>query len=249
MFPVPRIAAVIPCHNEAATIHSLVKAIQCHVAQVIVIDDGSSDTTAENALSAGAQIIRNATAQGKGAALQLGWKRASKEGFTHALTLDGDGQHSPNDVPKFLQALSHAPLVIGNRMPEKHKMPMLRRFVNGWMSRRLSRLAGRELPDTQCGFRLIDLHALSQLQVASTHFEIESELLLSFVRAGYDVHFVPVEVIYNAERSKIRPLRDTIRWFKWLRNVSQTKASVSGQLSSAGKTVVASEPASLAENV
>ena len=96
-------------------------------------------------------------------------------------------------------------------------MPPLRRLVNRWMSRRLSALAGFALPDSQCGFRLVRLAALEKIQLTATQFEIESEQLLAFLAAGERVEFVPVQVIYRAEQSKIHPLRDTLRWFRWRR--------------------------------
>ena len=212
-------AAVIPCLNEAAAIETLVRQVRGHLPAVIVVDDGSTDATGEKAALVGAEVLRHDQPQGKGAALQAGLKRARERGFMWAMTLDGDGQHSPEDIPAFLQHATRADaaLVIGNRMANAGRMPWLRRQVNRWMSRRLSRLAGRALPDTQCGFRLFQLDAWSRLPIATRHFEIESEMLLAFVGAGHLVEFIPIQVIYKAEQSKIHPWRDTVRWFSWLR--------------------------------
>ena len=134
--------------------------------------------------------------------------------------MDGDGQHAPADIPKFLRAAeqTNASLVVGNRMSEAHKMPWVRRVVNRWMSRKLSALAGREFPDSQCGFRLIQLSALDRIRLRAQQFEIESEQLLAFAAAGETITFVPVQVIYRSERSKIHPWRDTLRWFRWRRD-------------------------------
>ena len=135
--------------------------------------------------------------------------------------LDVDGQHAPNYIPSFLARAdaTSAELIIGNRMPDCAKMPWLRRAVNRWMSARISKLAGRTFPDTQCGFRLMNLDAWTALAIDAGHFEIESEVLLAFARAGWRIEFVPIEVIYRKERSKIHPLRDTVRWFRWWRRV------------------------------
>ena len=100
-------------------------------------------------------------------------------------------------------------------MAQAEQMPWLRRFVNRWMSRRLSKAIGKPLPDSQCGFRLMNLRAWSGLAITATHFEIESEVLLAFLAGGYAVEFVPVRVIYKNEQSKIHPWRDTVRWFRW----------------------------------
>ena len=96
-------------------------------------------------------------------------------------------------------------------------MPLVRRVVNRWMSKRISTAAGRPLPDTQCGFRLMTLEAWRSLRIQAAHFEIESEVLLAFIAAGYKVEFVPIRVIYKKEQSKIHPVRDTVRWFRWWR--------------------------------
>jgi len=210
-------AVVIPCLNEAATIEPLVKEVHKILPSVIVVDDGSADPTASLAANAGAEVIRHERPRGKGAALAVGWKRAQERGFSWALSMDGDGQHAPSDIPAFLKcaAESGAKLIVGNRMIEARAIPWLRRQVNRWMSRRISRLTGRVLPDTQCGFRLMHLGAWSQVHLKADHFEIESELLCKFIAADQSVEFVPVQVIYRNERSKIRPMRDTHRWFRW----------------------------------
>jgi glycosyltransferase involved in cell wall biosynthesis len=212
-------AAVIPCLNEAATIEPLVRQVREQLPGVIVVDDGSTDSTGQLASGAGAEVLRQEIPQGKGAALLAGWRHARAGGFHWAMTLDGDGQHSPDDIPAFLRCADQtgAALIVGNRMGDVGQMPWLRRQVNRWMSRRLSRLAGRELPDSQCGFRLVDLRAWSKLDLVTRHFEIESEVLLAFVEAGYPVEFVPIRAIYKSGQSKIHPWHDTARWFRWLK--------------------------------
>ena len=108
-------------------------------------------------------------------------------------------------------------------MHAAEKMPRLRRFVNRWMSARISKLAERPLPDSQCGFRLINLDALARMTIATAHFEIESEVLLMFARAGREIQFVPIQVIYKREQSKIHPWRDSVRWFRWWRQTRRAR--------------------------
>ena len=230
-------AAVIPCLNEESTIRWLVPLVQRHVNAVCVIDDGSQDGTAQAAENAGAQVIRHTSSRGKGAALRAGWRWARTQGYVWALALDGDGQHAPADIPSFFRRAesSNATLTVGNRMGDAGKMPFPRRLVNRWMSRRLSGLVGRELPDSQCGYRLMHLASFAALPITTTHFEIESEVLAAFVRAGHRVEFVPISVIYKSERSKIQPLRDSWRWFRWWRlmkspaSASQPKLEIGAQ--------------------
>jgi glycosyltransferase involved in cell wall biosynthesis len=203
--------------NEASTIAELVAAVHQHIPSVFVIDDGSSDDTSVLAKRAGAEVFRHKTPRGKGAALQTGWERARRNGFEWVLTLDGDGQHCAGDIPAFLDVAerSGAELVVGNRMDNPDGMPWLRRNVNRWMSKRISKLAGLRLPDSQCGFRLMKLSAWSNLSLTAARFEIESDVLLAFAARGYSIEFVPIQVIYKTERSKIHPVRDTIQWFHW----------------------------------
>jgi glycosyltransferase involved in cell wall biosynthesis len=184
---------------------------------VIVVDDGSVDGTGDIARQAGAEVICHSHNQGKGAALASGLRQALARGLSWALTMDGDGQHAPADIPGFLAAATQhrAALIAGNRLATPHGMPGVRLWVNRWMSRQLSRRSGQSLPDSQCGFRLMQLRAWSQLRLETTHFEVESEMLLAFVAAGLPVEFVPIQVIYKSRQSKIHPLIDTWRWFRW----------------------------------
>ena len=220
-------AAVIPCFDEATTIARLVAATRQYLPSVIVVDDGSTDSSADLAGGAGAVVIRHQRNLGKGAALRTGLSLALKQGFAWALTLDGDGQHAPDDLPAFLRCAEQtgARLIIGNRMHNARAIPWLRRQVNRWMSGRLSRLACKHLPDTQCGFRLIDLEAWSALALKTQHFEVESEMLMAFLAAGCQVEFIPVQVIRSRRRSRIQPLADTMRWWKWWQELDCSSAS------------------------
>ena len=212
-------AAVIPCHNEAASIGEIVAGVRCHLPTVIVVDDGSQDGTAEAASQAGAEIVPLPRNLGKGAALRAGWQRAHACGFTWALNLDGDGQHRPEDIRAFLCCADEtgALMIVGDRMHRSQAIPWLRRTVNCWMSQRLSARAGQPLPDSQCGFRLLNLPAWAVLRLETDHFEIESEMLLAFIRAGCRVEFVPIQVIGEGSHSHIHPLKDTWRWLQWWR--------------------------------
>ena len=216
-----RCAAVIPCRDEETSIAWLVREVRQYLPLVVVVDDNSGDETAARAAEAGAQVIRRSVNPGKGAAIKAGVVAALAQNCAWVLTLDGDGQHGPEDIPAFLRRAeeSGAPLIVGNRMHRAEDLPWLRRRVNRWMSRRISQIAGRSLPDSQCGFRLINLKAWTGLRLETDHFEIESEMLLAFVQAGYQVEFVPIQVIGKGGRSRIHPVTDSWRWLKWWKRV------------------------------
>ncbi len=221
-------AVVIPCYNEGTTIAALVSEARQHLATVMVVDDGSTDDTAAQAIGAGATVLRHARNCGKGAALKTGFSAALKGGFEWALAMDGDGQHKPQDLPAFFRCAeqTNARLIVGNRMHDAQAIPWLRRQINRWMSRRISERAGQALPDSQCGFRLVHLKAWASLRLETNHFETESEMLLAFARAGYRIEFVPIQVVGQGPHSHIRPIQDTWRWLQWWRR-SRARPSVS----------------------
>ena len=220
---------------KGATIAALVATAKEHVPLVMVVDDGSSDDTSAQAGNAGALVIRHGRNLGKGAALRTGLSQARKLGFEWAVTLDGDGQHAPTDLPALLTCAERtgALLVVGNRMHRlASEMPWLRRMVNLWMSRKLSQRAGRDLPDTQSGFRLIHLPTWAALPLSAERFEVESEMLLAFLDADCAVAFAPVQVIAPGRRSHIRPVTDTLRWWKWWRGLNASAKPRSVQIES-----------------
>jgi len=212
-------AAILPCYNEAESLPDVLSRLRVHVPNVLVVDDGSSDGTADVAARAGAIVLGHDTNRGKGKALRTGFAELRARGFEWALVMDGDGQHAPEDVSKFFTCAERtgALLVVGNRLGEAHKIPFVRRVVNRWMTARLSRLTGRPLADSQCGFRLVHLATLAQLSLQTDRFETESELLVRWMWAGLSVEFVPIQVIYRHGGSKINPVCDTWRWLRWWR--------------------------------
>lgn len=217
--------AVIPCFNEAQTIASLVHSIRRHLPNIVVVDDGSRDNTAKLAANAGAMVVSHPRNLGKGTAVKTGLTTAMRKGFDRALLMDGDGQHQPGDMAAFVQKAetTRAALVIGNRMQDARSIPWLRRQVNRWMSRQISRRVGTYLPDTQCGFRLVDLQIWAALPCHARRFEIESEMLIAFLDAGCRVDFVPIKVIGRAAHSHINPLTDSWRWCKWWRSLPASR--------------------------
>ena len=220
------LTAVIPCRNEETTIGPVIVGLRGWVDSIIVVNDQSKDATGSAARSAGALVLDIQTSSGKGAAMRYGWDAAARLGATRVLLLDGDGQHDPDDAPRFIrhQETTGADLVIGNRFTgDTGSMPRIRRWTNRWMSRRLSQLCQMPLPDSQCGYRLVNLAALLRLYLKADHFEIESEMCFAFARAGHRIEFLPIKPRYEGQHSKIRPLRDAILWFRWYQSARRCR--------------------------
>jgi glycosyltransferase involved in cell wall biosynthesis len=212
------VCAIIPAHEEERFIEGVVCGVRAHVEKVIVVDDHSWDSTSSRAMAAGATVIRHPKRLGKGAAIKTGLQRAAEEHYQYFLFLDGDGQHDPSEIPKFLDKISHSQtdLVVGNRMTNPVTMPWVRRWTNRFMSWQIGNLCQRHLPDSQCGYRMARLRLLPVLLQSSDGFAFETECLLLATRGGFKIDFVPIRAIYRAEQSKIRPARDTLGYFQVL---------------------------------
>jgi glycosyltransferase involved in cell wall biosynthesis len=190
-------AALIPALDCAATIADLVRGCRELVARVLVVDDGSSDATAEEARSAGAEVFAHGENLGKGAALVSGLRYLQERGFTHAISLDGDGQHFAAEIPNLLAESRAHPdaLVIGARRIES-EVATINRFGNEFANVWVRIASGRDLGDTQCGQRVYPIGSTLALQPVGQRFDFETEILIRAVRAGMDVRSVPVRVYY-----------------------------------------------------
>ena len=205
-------AAVIPALNEAATIARVVTGIAPHVALVVVVDDGSSDGTAELARQAGATVITHAGNRGKGTAVRSGLAQVLAGDYTHVVMLDGDLQHLPDEAPRLLEAAREtgADLVVGERQFRRHEMPAARYHANRIGSRALSSFMGVHLGDTQCGYRVFRTDLVRRMKLRASGYDIETEMLVKAGRLGGTIVHVPVSAVYGA-KSKLRPVRDTTR--------------------------------------
>ena len=218
---------LVPAYKEEKHIAAVVREVLDYCPNVIVIDDGSPDDTAQVAAAAGATVLEHVHNQGKGAALQTGFDHARARGCDLAITMDADGQHAPSDIPAFLQAYerTHSPVLVGNRMNNVAAMPPLRRFVNRSMSDLLSRVMGQHVPDSQCGFRLYHRSAFPEgnCDAASRRYAAESEILLRLSLQGRKIGAVTIQTIYGDEKSKVNPFTDTFRFFLMLRRFKKIK--------------------------
>jgi glycosyltransferase involved in cell wall biosynthesis len=215
----PSIAAVIPAYGEEKHIGDVVRRTCQQLDHVLVVDDGSNDQTAARAREAGAEVIVHPQNRGKGEAIKTGLRHWLDRQFTYVVILDADGQHLPEEIDRFVNAAStlDAQLFIGTRMNDLSGMPPLRRIVNRYMSKRISRVCGQKIPDTQCGFRMLHRQLVPDVLGGANRFDYETEMLIFASRKGYRIESVPISTVYCDEVSSIHPIRDTIRFFKLMR--------------------------------
>ncbi len=207
---------VIPSYNESRTIGDIVRDIVNMDLTVLVIDDGSSDHTERVALDNGAMVKRHKENFGKGFSVREGVNYVlEKTDFEWMIIMDGDGQHHTEDIPALMDATREggADIVIGNRMRETKAMPPLRYWTNRFMSRVVSGMCGQRIPDTQCGYRLIRVSALKNMNLTSNKYDIESEMLMQAAEDNMKIASVPIRTIYGEETSEINPIRDAIKFF------------------------------------
>ena len=210
-------AAVIPAYQDEKHIGDIVRRTREQLDHVLVIDDGSTDQTAQRAREAGAEVIVHNQNRGKGEALKTGLGHWLGREVTWVSLLDSDGQHLPEEIDRFLTAAAgatQATFLIGNRMNNLTGMPFIRRVVNRYMSRQISRLCGQEIPDSQCGFRMLNRQLLPELLSGGHRFEYETEVLIIASRKGYRIESVPITTVYSDQVSKIHPMRDAVRFLK-----------------------------------
>ena len=218
------VGAVVPAYQEEKHIAEVVRRTLKQLPNVVVVDDGSTDATADKARTAGADVIVHEQNRGKGESIKSGFRYWLEHGSTYVIILDGDGQHLPEEIDRFLNAASSsgAKLLIGTRMNDVREMPLVRRTVNRYMSRKISRLCGQEIPDTQCGFRMVHRDIIPDLLGGTERFDYETEMLILASRAGCRIASVPISTVYSDEVSSIHPVRDTLRFFKLMRRYRKT---------------------------
>lgn len=209
-----RISIILPARNEAATITSVVSGLRqtLPAAEILVVNDGSTDTTGELARAAGARVLTHAHARGNGAAVKTGARNATGDVLVF---MDGDGQHDPADIPRLLAKLEEGyDLVVGSRSGDGHAS-IFRRLANAIYNMLASVLTGSEIKDLTSGFRAVRAgHFREFLYLLPNGFSYPTTSTMAFLRAGYGVAFEPVNVKTRSEgtQSHIRPLRDGARF-------------------------------------
>jgi glycosyltransferase involved in cell wall biosynthesis len=212
---------LIPVYNEARTIGSLVTEVINMGMDVIVVDDNSQDGSGSIAKKRGAIVLTHVKNRGKGASLRDGFEYILDKGYQAVIIMDGDGQHSSKDIPKFIKARYDLKkeIIIGNRMGNIRNMPLMRRMTNKFMSFLISTIIGQSIPDTQCGYRLIATSVLKKIRLTTSKYETDSEVLIAAGQAGFGIGSIEIETIYQKETSQIKPLIDTLRFIKFITKI------------------------------
>ena len=210
-----RVLVVIPAYNAERSVGDVVRACRATIDDVVVVDDGSIDRTAAEALAAGAHVISHAMNRGKGAALKTGFGYAMQHGYDAVLTLDADGQHLPGEIPKFLtaRAETQADLIIGGRAHLFDQMLPRRRMANRFSAWSIARCSKTNVTDSQSGFRLYSSELLLKVRLRSDGFDLESEVIVRAGRKGFRVITIPIDLgfVDGLSTSHYKPLKDTLR--------------------------------------
>jgi glycosyltransferase involved in cell wall biosynthesis len=208
------VAAVIPALDAAPSVGDVVRRTLAQTEYVVVVDDGSADDTAAAARESGAEVIIHPRNRGKGAALRTAFALLWDRGFEGVVTLDADGQHLPEEIPRLLEAWeSGADLVLGTRDHLFEDMAWIRRASNRVSSRLISFAAGVALSDIQTGFRIYSRSLLESTGFPGNRFEAESTIVVRAARRGFNISTVPVDLGFSDGRctSHYRPIIDSVR--------------------------------------
>jgi len=216
----PNICIVIPVYNHCLTVGRVVRAAKDYF-PVIVVNDGSTDDTGKIlAAENGIVVVALPQNQGKGAALRAGFAAAEKHGFTHAITIDADGQHATRELPAFAAASRKQPeaFIIGVRDLVKENAPRGRRLTNNISTFWFKVETGVKLTDTQCGYRCYPLKSINRLRLKSQRYAYELDIMVKAAWAGIPLVAQPVSADYAAATSRLShfdPWRDMVR-ISWL---------------------------------
>ncbi len=215
-----RLAIAIPAFQAGPYVAEVAERAQAmagsigEISHVLVVDDGSTDETAANARACGCEVVSHSRNLGKGVALRTAFDTLFPRGFDAVITLDADGQHLPEELPKLMSAFEPGvDLVLGTRSHLFEGMSFLRRWSNRFSSRAISFAAGRTLSDVQTGFRIYTRTLLESVPMIGDRFEAESAIVVRAARAGLRINSVPIELGFADGRhtSHYRPLTDSLQ--------------------------------------
>jgi glycosyltransferase involved in cell wall biosynthesis len=203
----PKVIAIIPCLNEERFIGDVVARAARYVNEVIVVDDGSADRTAQKAIEAGATVIRHPASLGAGAATKTGLAAALKLGADIIVTLDGDNQHDPNEIPILLKpfTMGEADLVIGSRFLQHACVPPFRKLGIDIITWLYNVGYKKRIVDAQSGFRAYSRKAAEAMNITYSGFEFSIQTLVRARKKGLKIVEVPISCIYHDAGSTLNP--------------------------------------------
>ena len=212
------LCAIIPTYNNAGTIRQVISDVTAYCQDVIVVNDGSTDETAAilDGLSSVITLVTYPKNRGKGHALIEGFRKAKEMGFTHAITIDADGQHFADDIPLLIKKMKEQPegIIVGCRNLTEENMPRQNTFANRFSNFWFRLQTGIALPDTQSGFRLYNLSSLRLLGLITSRYEAELELLVFSAWAGFPISSVNVRVYYPPQEERVSHFRPVYDFFR-----------------------------------
>jgi glycosyltransferase involved in cell wall biosynthesis len=214
------IGVIIPAFNAEETIGAVIAGVAKYITSenIVVVDDGSSDTTASVAASFGVQVLSHPVNRGKGAALQTGFDFTLQSSLKAVITLDADLQHPPGFIPQFLGLYSSGDydIIIGSRLHAKKGMPFHRILSNTITTFLVSARTAKKIADSQSGYRLVDRKVLDSVRLTSYGFEAETEFIIKAAAHGFRFGFVPIETVYNGEKSHMTNFATTVNFVRIL---------------------------------
>jgi glycosyltransferase involved in cell wall biosynthesis len=211
---VMKVVCVIPAHNEETTIGSVVRNARIICNSVIVVNDGSTDRTVEEAKKAEAKVVNHIFKLGVGAALSTGLRAAISDGAEIIITLDADEQHDPKEIPSIITPIFNrkADLVIGSRTLEKNsEMPVQKLIANKILSKLTSLASGIEIKDSQSGFRGMTRQVAETIKYESTDYQWASEMIILLAKRGTKIINVPIKTVYFKSRRRGAGFRDAVK--------------------------------------
>lgn len=211
-----KILVLVPAYNADESIIELADRIEnsAPLADLLIINDGSTDSTASVLKESNLNYLTNDINKGKGYTLRRGFEYAVQHGYDYVVTIDADLQHLPEEIPRFIDRAGEADLYIGTRDLRARHMPPPRKLTNWLTSIIISIFSGKRIRDSQTGYRMISIDLVKNLQVSSVRYDFESEQLFQAGRLNIKIAEVPISTVYEGSHSYINPLKDTTRFIR-----------------------------------
>ena len=228
------IAVLIPAYKAAALLTNTLPAIRAFVParHIVVIDDASGDTTQKVCDDFQITCLVHTVNKGKGGALVTGFSHCINKGYRWVISMDADGQHVPDDLPRFIAATKSTPapgICIGARMMQPGVMPIERIASNRITSALLGLFCGTTIKDSQCGYRIYNTDLLKKITITCNRFEMESEIIMKAAFLGFPVIFTNVQTVYLKGPSHISHVADTLRWIIAVVNIRLQRRKIIAQ--------------------